>query len=120
MQIEKHVSLPWPPSTNKLWRYSRRGVYRTAKYTKYIAECRQFHMHQEDPFDAPVKVQIWACPPDRRIRDLDNLLKSLLDVCVKLGCLTDDHWVHDLRIKWDNEVVAQGVKIRITLLGEKA
>ena len=87
------ITLPYPPSTNRLWRYTQRGVYRTAKYMEYIG----------------------ACPPDKRIRDLDNLLKSLLDVCVKLGCLTDDKWIHDLSIRWDRSIEV-GVEVTMELM----
>ncbi len=109
------ITLPYPPSTNRLWRYTQRGVYRTAKYMEYIAECQGFYMHQGASLDAPVKVSIRACPPDKRIRDLDNLLKSLLDVCVKLGCLTDDKWIHDLSIRWDRSIEV-GVEVTMELM----
>jgi len=46
---------------------------------------------------------------------LDNLLKSLLDVCVKLGCLTDDKWIHDLSIRWDRSIEV-GVEVTMELM----
>jgi|TARA_R100001530_G_scaffold116839_1_gene83939 crossover junction endodeoxyribonuclease RusA len=82
----------------------------------YIAECKALQVHQGPPLDAPVKMEVLACPPDRRRRDLDNLSKSLCDVAVHLGLLEDDHWIHDLHMKWDRENVANGVLLYVTLL----
>ncbi|MCG7044530.1 RusA family crossover junction endodeoxyribonuclease, partial [Pseudomonas aeruginosa] len=45
-----------------------------------------------------VRVVIHASPPDRRKRDLDNLLKGLLDSLTKAGAWDDDGLVDDLRI----------------------
>jgi len=112
--IKRTALLPYPPSTNTLWRYSKRGVYRTAKYMAYIAECKALQVHQGPALDAPVRMEVLACPPDRRRRDLDNLSKSLCDVAVHLGLIEDDHWIHDLHMKWDRESVAQGVLLTIT------
>ena len=116
MRTEKHVSLPWPPSTNALWRYTKRGVYRTAQYMAYIAECQVLHMHRGPPFDAPVSMQIIAHPPDKRIRDLDNLSKSLCDVAVKLNLLEDDHWIHELHMCWAEKISKGKIDMTIRLL----
>jgi len=35
---------------------------------------------------------------------------------VHLGLLEDDHWIHDLHMKWDRENVANGVLLYVTLL----
>lgn len=35
-------------------------------------------------------IEILAIPPDRRARDLDNILKSLLDSLVHAGVVQDD------------------------------
>lgn len=113
---EKTVLLPYPPSTNRLWRYTKRGVYRTSIYVAYLKECAALHMYPEPPLDTPVKMEILACPPDRRRRDLDNLSKCLCDTAVHIGLLEDDHWIHDLHMKWDRENVQNGVLMIISPL----
>ena len=49
-------------------------------------------------FRGLVAVRITAYPPDRRRRDLDNLLKSLLDALQHTGIIADDSNVIDLHI----------------------
>ena len=115
---DKHtLLLPYPPSTNRLWRYSKNGVYRTPVYKAYIKECQRvqpaYQLWLHDPVCTPVSMQVWANPPDKRRRDLDNLCKALCDVIVHLGILEDDHWIHDLHLKWDREAVQNGVLIDI-------
>ena len=97
------LTLPWPPSVNRYWRafngrviISKDGrLYRTAA----IAACRGI-----EPMSGFVAVRIRAYPPDKRRRDLDNVLKAALDGLVHGGVLEDDSDIHDLRI------VRQGVR----------
>jgi crossover junction endodeoxyribonuclease RusA len=44
-------------------------------------------------------VKIYAFPPDARRRDLDNLLKSLLDALQHAGIMEDDGQVDMLSIE---------------------
>ena len=73
-------------------------------------------MHPEPALDAPVKMEILACPPDRRRRDLDNLSKPLCDTAVHLGLIEDDHWIWELHMKWDRINVQNGVLMIVTPL----
>lgn len=43
-------------------------------------------------------MRIDAYPPDRRRRDLDNILKSLLDSITHAGVIEDDSLIDDLHI----------------------
>ena len=55
-------------------------------------------------YDSPVKVEIKATYPDKRRRDLDNLLKVSMDALTKNQVWTDDSLIHDLRI-YKSEVI---------------
>ena len=114
--ISRSVHLPYPPSTNRLWRYTKNGVYRTAKYVKYINDCKLLHMHPGPPLDAPVRMEILAHPPDKRRRDLDNLSKSLCDLAIHLRLIEDDHWIHELYMRWEREEITQGVLMTVSTL----
>jgi crossover junction endodeoxyribonuclease RusA len=54
-------------------------------------------------FVGPVKVDIAYTQPDRRIRDLDNLAKAVLDSLTHAGAWEDDAQVHDLHVAWGHE-----------------
>lgn len=58
-----------------------------------------------------IKVQIVACPPDKRLRDLDNLFKAPLDALTKAGVWIDDSQIQELSIKWGN--IEKGGKLYI-------
>src|SRR5258706_1074719 len=44
-------------------------------------------------------IEIVARPPNRRARDLDNLLKGVLDALQHAAVITDDSDIDDLRIR---------------------
>lgn len=56
-------------------------------------------------------VFIEAYPPDKRARDLDNILKSLLDSLTKSGVWADDSQIDDLQVK--RMTVGGMVKVQI-------
>jgi len=43
-------------------------------------------------------VHITLFPPDRRKRDVDNILKALLDACEHAGCYESDSQIDELHI----------------------
>ena len=65
------------------------------------------------PITGPVVVDIEAFMPDRRRRDLDNLLKGLLDSLTHAGVWEDDNQVVDLRIR-KAPTIGGMVKVQIT------
>ena len=96
-----HVTLPWPPSLNRYYR-------NVAGVTKISAEGRAYRAAVVDlvaesrtapPMAGDVAVEIEAYMPDRRRRDLDNLLKGLLDALTHAGLWLDDSQIVDLRIR---------------------
>ena len=61
----------------------------------------------------PIKIFVIAFPPDRRIRNLDNLWKALLDTLARVGVYEDDDQIADKRIKRDR--VVPGGKVIVTI-----
>lgn len=93
------IELPWPPSVNHYWRrvgartlISREGrAYRTAVEQAWL-------LSRHATLCGRLRVEIMARPPDRRARDLDNLLKATLDALQHAGAYADDSQIDDLRI----------------------
>ncbi len=92
--------LPYPPSINHYW---RRVGYRTL----ISREGRRFRQEvvatlaamNVQPVRGDVAVNIIIHPPDRRRRDVDNVIKALLDALEHGGAYGDDSQIVDLSIK---------------------
>jgi crossover junction endodeoxyribonuclease RusA len=50
------------------------------------------------PLEGRLAVHIALFPPDKRKRDVDNVLKSLLDACEHAGCYENDNQIDELHV----------------------
>ena len=110
------ITLPWPPSVNHYW------LARNNSHKKRIsAEGRSFRivtkvrlMHAKAiKLIGRLLVHIDAFPPDRRKRDLDNLLKAPLDAMEKGGAYENDGQIDELSIR--RKAVVPGGKLVVTV-----
>lgn len=100
--VRVEIILPWPPSVNRYWRtvrgrmlISREGrAYRLAVVDRIIR-----HRSLRIPCAGRLAVSIVASPPDRRRRDLDNLLKAPLDALAHADVYQDDEQIDSLTIE---------------------
>ena len=107
--------LPWPPSVNRYWRAYRGRVvlseagrsYREAVHTTLM---QQGAAHQLET--GRLSVSIEASAPDARRRDLDNLLKAVLDALNGVAWV-DDSQIARLAIWWGERV--PGGLVRVTV-----
>lgn len=97
------ITLPWPPSVNDYWhrRADGKGVRVSEKGVAFRETCIWQAKAQKANVGlaGPLAVDIVAFMPDKRRRDLDNVLKALLDGLTHAGVWADDSQVVDLRIR---------------------
>jgi len=68
-------------------------------------------------FTGPVAVVAFLHPPDRRVRDIDNTAKPLLDALVKGGLIKSDYQVSLLLLK--REEVLRGGRALVVVLATR-
>lgn len=94
------LRLPIPPSTNQLWRHGRkRGTsYRSPEYVRWIANANILAAMQNKlygvPTDMPVEISLTVHEGRgwRGGRDLDNVLKAVLDWLAHHRYIVTDNW----------------------------
>ncbi len=112
----KELVLPWPPSVNHYWLLKRNGG-------RYISDAgRDFRnsvwaiarAKRCTTMNGRVAVSVRASPPDKRKRDLDNILKALLDALQYVGLINDDSNIDDLHIV--REEPKRGGSVRVEII----
>jgi len=114
MTGKKFFELPYPPSVNHYW-----GQYAIKKRIimfvgkKGIAYKQKVKDLYPNPvtFQTRLRIEIYAFMPDKRVRDIDNLSKCLLDSLVHAKIILDDSLVDELYIK--RERVIKGGKLDV-------
>jgi crossover junction endodeoxyribonuclease RusA len=108
------ITLPWPPSVNTYWRNFDGRMIISAKGREYRETVGDQMTVQRmvKHFAGPLRVVIEAWKPDKRRRDLDNLLKATLDGLAHAGVYEDDSQIVDLRIYWAPDIGGM-LKIKI-------
>ena len=92
--------LPYPPSVNTYWRHVGPRVLISKRGRQYRTEvCEQLRKKHIEPIEGDLIVDIAINPPDRRRRDVDNVLKALLDSLQFAGAFEDDSQIVRLSIE---------------------
>ena len=99
-----NLQLPWPPSVNTYWRHiSLRGkarvlVSKAGREYRVAVQRAVLAARGVAQMAGDVRVSIVAYPPDRRARDVDNLLKAVLDGMQAAGVYLNDTQICTLAI----------------------
>jgi crossover junction endodeoxyribonuclease RusA len=98
-----HLDLPVPPSTNNLFvnRRPGQGRARGPAYRAWLKEAGWEIVQQRLPWAHPtlrVRLRVQIDAQLKLNRDLDNSIKAILDLLVKMGVIADDNLIDDLRI----------------------
>ncbi|GIW56169.1 MAG: hypothetical protein KatS3mg082_2706 [Nitrospiraceae bacterium] len=109
------VELPYPPSINHYWRRvgTRTLISRTGR--RFRRQVMAILAGEGvEPLAGPLAVDIELYPPDRRRRDVDNCLKSVLDALETAGAYHDDCQVVRLAIAKCHTVPGGKTVVRIS------
>ncbi len=109
------ITLPWPPSVNHYWMRSGNRCYVGSKgiaFRKDVLNCCN-KIGITFKSTSRLCVEIQAFPPDKRRRDLDNLLKATLDSLQHAGVYADDNQIDQLRIDRKDLILGQLI-VKIT------
>lgn len=95
------LDLPWPPSGNHAWRKGRSARtgrarwYKSDRYKVYLRQVQAIVIvsRANRQLAGEIAMRIEWTPPDRRRRDLSNVIKTLEDALTKAGVWLDDSQV---------------------------
>lgn len=113
------IVLPFPPSVNRLWRSVQGRNILSREGREYRAEALRQLAGQGGtarlrwPLTGRLRVRIEAFPPDRRRRDLSNLIKVPEDLLTHGGVWLDDSQIDELTIV--RREVAPGGRLVVTV-----
>lgn len=95
------IELPWPPSVNHYWRRCGNRYFVSAEGKHFRDQVYLLSSKFRGHFKKRERlaVSIEAYPPDRRRRDLDNILKSLFDSLQYAEVYEDDSQIDFLAIR---------------------
>jgi crossover junction endodeoxyribonuclease RusA len=93
------LDLPYPPTINHYYGVRGKGRYikpEGLEFRKIVAQAIEPKGMEKIEGNVAIFIQIY--PPDNRKRDIDNVLKALLDALTHAGAWVDDSQIHDLHI----------------------
>lgn len=95
-----NLTLPYPPSVNTYWGFKGSQRFLTKRAREFKAEVEAAFILSEHPGlgDARINLIVFLHPPDKRVRDIDNIAKPLLDALTQAGVFDDDGQVDRLLI----------------------
>jgi crossover junction endodeoxyribonuclease RusA len=95
----QHIELllPWPPSVNHYWGQVGKSRFISRRGKEFRASVIEA-CEGVIALEGRLAVHIALFPPDHRKRDVDNVLKALLDACEHAGCYESDSQIDELHI----------------------
>ena len=107
-------ALPYPPTANNLYRNVRKGRVKTDHYNAWLAEALAVLRGQRFTYvPGSYRLALVVDAPDRRARDVDNLLKPVSDLLKKAGVISDDSKARKVSAEWSDTPPAKPGRVLV-------
>jgi Holliday junction resolvase RusA-like endonuclease len=116
------LTLPFPPSINGAYRnVPKIGRVKTKAYKVWEVEASISAKMQAGTakVDGPYAFHMRADRPDRRRRDLSNLIKVTEDLVVRLGFVEDDSYCQRIKVSWSDAPPRADAQVTVWLISTK-
>lgn len=100
--------LPWPPSVNRYYRHVGPRVLISREGRRYRMMCVSRLGGVFPKLEGKVKLTGEFYPPDARKRDLDNVLKCMIDSLVHAGLMRDDSQIKHIDVQMMSPIPPEG------------
>lgn len=102
------ITLPYPPSVNHYWGQlgSKKFLGKKGKEFREAVILAVYNAKQGG-LAGRLHMEVYLYPPDKRKRDIDNVLKPLLDAMEHAGCYENDSQIDKLCVT-RREVMPEG------------
>jgi crossover junction endodeoxyribonuclease RusA len=111
------ITLAYPPSANRLWRNTPKGTLKSAEYRAWLTEAYAAVLmtNPRPKVAGPYRMTLTADRPDRRRRDLSNLLKATEDALVHCQVVEDDSLAQSIHMSWSDVSPQSPGQIRVRI-----
>ena len=91
------ITLPYPPSVNHYWGQlgSKKFLGKKGKEFREAVILSVYNARKVG-LNGRLHIEVYLYPPDKRKRDIDNVLKPLLDAMEHAGCYENDSQIDKL------------------------
>ena len=96
------ISLPIPPTTNKLYAHTGKNRFATQAYKNWQIEAGYILNGYNKRYTKPVKLTLVVFFKARHLSDVANREKAILDLLVKHKILIDDNWKY---VQGNNQIL---------------
>lgn len=121
MELELFLSRLPVPKSNRYIRRKGGKVFKPPRVVNWevraIWELRE--QYKGEPINWEISVDVVLILPNKRKRDIDNMLKSLWDVLEKAGVIKNDNLIYEVRTVKKVEKGKEGVYIKIKRFKEE-
>ena len=109
------LTLPVPPSSNRLWRSAKGRTYKAPAYTDWLSEAYGRIAAARAADQVPYRFTVRIVMPKTRT-DLDNAIKPILDCLQRSGVVVDDRYCVEVTACRDETRDPDTVAVEVTPL----